>query len=415
MGCYLCRLYTISFMLRKFLCLSVTLLATGATYAQSGCTDPAASNYNPLAVTNDGSCIYPVTHKNPILKGAMSHIITESSGVEWTDGRLWTHNDSGNPAEIYSIDTTDGHTLQTITIDNYPNNDWEDISADSNYIYVGDHGNNDGSRRNLKVLKIAKSDVGAGISIHVNAQAISLSYADQTDFSGSSTNNFDCEALISIRDSLYIFTKDRGDLQTRVYKMPKAPGTYILTPYTSYNVEGLITGADYNAVTKEIVLIGYLSDHTNPFLWFLSDYQGDMFFSGNKRRIEIGGNSEWQTEGVAWVSDSRYFISCETRGDTVASLYIDSKAMNGATSAQDIHAAVTCAVFPDPATDVLHIYGLQAKAAYELINMAGASFGKGILTAGNNTISVKDMPCGNYMIRIDEDHATSAFVKFLKR
>ena len=197
--------------------------------------------------------------------------------------------------------------------------------------------------------------------------------------------------------------------------MPKAPGTYALTPYTSYDVGGLITGADYNAVTKEVVLVGYLSDHTHPFLWFLNDYQGDMYFSGNKRRIEIGGNSEWQTEGVAWLSASRYFISCETRGDTVASLYIDSKAMNNSTGVQNIHAAVTCAVFPDPATDVLYINDLQARATYELTDIAGASSGKGKLAAGNNTISVKDLPTGNYIIRVDEDHASSAYVRFVKR
>ena len=415
MCCYLCRLYNVSFMFRKFLCLSVTLFAAGSAFAQSGCTDPAASNYNPTAVTNDGSCIYPVTHNSPILKGAMSPTITESSGLEWTDGQLWTHNDSGNPPYIFKIDTTDGHTLQTVIIDNYPNTDWEDITADSFYIYVGDHGNNDGSRRDLKVLKIAKADITTGDTVHVNAQAIAFSYTDQTSFTPSHTNNFDCEALMSVGDSLYIFTKDRGDLSTRSYKMPKTPGTYALTPYTTYNVDGLITGADYNAATKEVVLVGYLSDHTHPFLWYLNDYEGDMYFSGNKRRIEIGGNSEWQTEGVAWVSASRYFISCETRGDTVASLYIDSKAMNTTTGVQKIHAAVTCSVFPDPATDVLHINGLEAKAAYELTNIAGASFGKGILAAGNNIISVKDMPTGNYIIRIDEDHAASAYIKFVKR
>jgi len=221
-----------------------------AARAQSGCTDPSATNYDPSAVTNDGSCVYPVTHYSPVLRAALNPIITESSGLIWTDRKLWTHNDSGNPPEIYNVDTTDGHTIQTVVIDNYPNVDWESISADSGYIYVGDAGNNHGSRTDLKILKIAKSDITAGSVVHVNAQAISFSYTDQTSFVPSSTNNFDCEALISIRDSLYIFTKDRGDMQTRVYKLPKIPGTYAVSPYTSYNVNGLITDASYDSVIK---------------------------------------------------------------------------------------------------------------------------------------------------------------------
>ena len=77
-------------------------------------------------------------------------VLHESSGLCFTDGNLWSFGDSGNPNSIYKIDTSTGVILQTVTIQNYPNIDWEDISADSTFMYIGDFGNNNGNRTNLK-------------------------------------------------------------------------------------------------------------------------------------------------------------------------------------------------------------------------------------------------------------------------
>lgn len=397
---------------------SIFLLAFLFTFhqatAQSGCTDPQANNYNPAATTNDGSCTYPVTHKTPVLRAALNPIIFESSGLVWTDGQLWTHNDSGDPPDIYCIDTTDGHTLQTVIVDNYPNVDWEDITADSNYIYVGDHGNNSGDRTDLKVLKIAKADIGSGSTVHVNAQAISFSYTDQTSFTPSSTHNFDCEALISIKDSLYIFTKDRGDNQTRVYKMPKVPGTYALTPYTSYNVGGLITGADYNPATNQVVLVGYKSGHTYSFLWYLSEFTGDMFFSGNKRRIEIGSSSEWQTEGVAWLSDNRLFISCEDTGPPPASLYVTNDNFN-TTGFKEVNQAQSLLISPNPVSETLSIDFNGISGRYQVRNMSGQILMTGLVTKGPNEIDVKNLTPGNYVFEARDNGCFQTSGRFEKK
>src|SRR4051812_7217146 len=266
-------------------CLLACMAFTGD--AQSGCTDPTASNYDPAAKSNDGSCAYPYTHVNPAKVTSLDTMLMESSGLVFTDGRLWTHNDSGNPADICSIDTATGAVLQTVHIDNFPNTDWEDITGDSSYIYIADCGNNNGDRHDLKILRIAKADIGTAAVIHVNAQVINLSYADQTSFTSNPFNNYDCEAIIAVHDSLYLFTKDRGDNQTRVYRVTKMPGTYTLSPYASYNVGGLITGATCNVQTGEIVLVGYSIIKSNSFLLLLNDYKGDLFFSGNKRRVDI--------------------------------------------------------------------------------------------------------------------------------
>jgi Secretion system C-terminal sorting domain len=395
----------------------VTVYAATA-FAQSGCTDTAANNYDPNAITNDGSCTYNVTHATAKLIGALAANINESSGLTYSYDVLWTHNDSGNPPQIFKIDTTDASTIQTVDIDNYPNTDWEDIADDSAYIYIGNFGNNDGDRKDLAILKILKSDIGSGSLVHVTAQAIAFSYTDQKSFVASKTNNFDCESLISVGDSLYIFTKDRGDSKSREYCLPKTPGTYSISPIDTLNAGGLVTGADYNPKTKEIALVGYLSGHTGSFLWFLSDYQGHHFFTGNKRRIEIGNNNEWQTEGVCYDhSGTRLFISCESDGNIPASLFVLDKNSYVVTSVPTYKKSPIISVFPNPANSTVNIQ-LETPDA---VNITLTSLnGQEVLCenyAGTYFIQLttSGLAAGAYLLKVQTEDGSVATRKIIKK
>lgn len=398
----------------KFLFItSIVILWAGSASAQAGCTDPYASNYDPTATVNDGSCVYPVTHDTPALRTVLPLALAETSGLVWDNGKLWTHGDSGNPNTFYSIDTTDGHVLQTVYVDNYPNTDWEDITVDADYIYIGDIGNNTGDRTDLKILKIAKAAINTDTAVHVNAQAIFYSYSDQTNFTPTQLTNFDCESLISIGDSLYVFTKDRLDNKTRVYKMPKMPGTYIVDPYTNYNVGGILTAASYNASTHEIVLLGYTLLKTNSFMWFLNDYGGDMFFSGNKRRIEIGGNTEWQTEGIAFLSADRYFISNET-ATVNASLYIGDKSWLGSLNVSNNLAVSQAEIYPNPFSDKVYVGAISTKGSYRIVDLPGRVVAAGSLEAGQNHIELSRLGAGVYLLVMRDEQGGKAVKRIVK-
>lgn len=396
-----------------FICLLLSINA----HAQNGCTDPIATNYDPNATINDGSCIYPFTVYHPVYRDSFPNAIKESSGLVFTDGKLWTHNDSGNPQEIYSIDTSTGAILQTIVIDNFGNNDWEDITADSAFIYVGDFGNNNGTRTDLKILKIAKSDITSASTVHVNAQAISFSYTDQTSFTSSNTHNFDCESVISIKDSLYLFTKDRGDGATRVYKLPKIPGTYAVSPYTNFAVQGLITGADYNPVTKQILLIGYMLNKVNSFIWQLYDYQGDLFFSGNKRRIEISNGNEWQTEGICWINSTHFFVSCEETSPTSPSAFYAADNYFPITSKINIvNQNDAIKIYPNPSQQTLNIYCPIANQSYKITDITGKILLKGNIQKGTQSINIAHLAAGKYnLIIFNNNGQTNATKIFTKR
>ena len=261
------------------------------------------------------------------LKSTLPSLLKESSGLCYTDGNLWSFGDSGNLNAIFKIDTATGAIVQIVILANQPNVDYEDITADSLYIYVGDTGNNYGDRKDLRVLRIKKSDINSkDFQQNIHADAINFSYADQTDFTSNNNTNFDCEAITSIGKYLYLFSKNRGDLQTRCYKMPKDTGTYSLTPIATFNSNGKITDATYNPTTKELALLGYMNQKKASFIWFFNDYNGDDFFSGTAKRYTIGDvNKDWQTEGLAYITGKRLMLSCETSTSHPASLYFVEK------------------------------------------------------------------------------------------
>ena len=276
----------------------------------AGCPDPAANNYNALVTINDGSCTYNDITLTPTLKFNLNTVLNESSGLLNWKNLIWSHNDSGNGPDIYGMNSTTGAIQRTVFISNATNVDWEDIAQDNNFIYIGDFGNNaNGNRTDLKIYRIAKKDVTAKDT--VAATIIHFSYSDQTDFTpkGANNTNFDCEAMIAYGDSLFLFSKDWVDNKTRLYKLPKKPGTYTATMIGELNIAGLITGAEVLSTQRVIVLSGY-NTLLSPFIYLLYDFNGNNFFAANKRKVPVNATFT-QMEGICSKSTTNFFVSNE--------------------------------------------------------------------------------------------------------
>lgn len=304
--------------MRLLLSLSLLLICfPSKTRAQAGCTDPQASNYNPGAATNDGSCAYPVTSYTLTQKTLLSTTLNETSGLVMAGGALWTHNDGGNPAAIYKIDTLSNSMLQTVNIGGASNVDWEDIAFDGSSFYIGDFGNNaNGNRTDLKIYKFPLSAIPSGANVTVPAgqvEIIHFSYEDQTDYTPQGANNteFDCESMFYCDGELHLFTKDWVNLKTARYTLPTVAGTYLAAKQETYNVNGLLTAADISG-PGVVALLGYTAQGGSLFFWLLWDYQPDVYFSGNKRRIGLGS---WfgagQVEGICFRNGSYGYVSNE--------------------------------------------------------------------------------------------------------
>ena len=234
--------------------------------------------------------------------------LSEVSGLVNIDGTLWGHNDSGGESELYSINPLDGKILKTIKVSNASNIDWEDLTFDDTHLFVGDFGNNKGTRQNLKIYKISLNDLKN--KIEVNAEIINFTYATQTEFKENSKNNYDCEAFVAYESKLYLFSKNHGNQQTDVYSLTKENGIQVAEKVSNYNVNGLITGASMDIENKILVLIGY-SDKITPKTWIFSEFTDVDFFKGKQKRISWGTPAKAQIEGVTHMAKGKLYISAE--------------------------------------------------------------------------------------------------------
>jgi hypothetical protein len=273
-----------------------------------GCSDPLAINYSSTATGNDGSCIYSSASVSPVLSFDLASDLSETSGILIWNNRIWTHNDNAD-TNLYSLDTLNGNIIQSYKLTGSINNEWEEISQDENYVFIGDFGNNlNGNRIDLRILKISKNSILADSPV---IETINFSYSNQYDFTPTGANNtdFDCEAFIVSSDSIFLFTKQWVSNKTSVYSLPKSPGNFTARLRSTYDVQGLITGAVYLEAKKLIALCGY-SSTLEPYAYLLYDFSSSGFFSGNKRKISISLPYH-QTEGITTADGLKYYITNE--------------------------------------------------------------------------------------------------------
>lgn len=385
--------------------------------AQPGCTDPQALNFNPDATENDGSCAYPMTDYSLTQIAGLPDILKECSGVELLSSGLWIHNDGGNEHHIFRIDSVSGDILQTAILGNAENIDWEDFAESDNYLYLGDFGNNLGNRTDLKIYRINKNDLANDT---INVEVIEFSYSDQVDFLKNNNNhNFDCEAFVFFNDRLHLFTKNWVDNKTNHYTLSAEPGTHTAQLQESFDVNGLITGAEISA-DHEIVLLGYTEFGFN-FMWLLFDFNEDFFFSGNKRKISLGtALTNSQTEGITFRENGYGYICAEefkvndqlTLPQKLLSFSI-SQWISDITSTKDFAPLKKIAVYPNPSRGFFEIENKDLKNLdWKLYNKMGRLLKSGNTTGVKTRIDIATLPAGVYYLLISNGKHRSNFTLF---
>ncbi|MFQ3235976.1 MAG: hypothetical protein ACI9C4_001540 [Paraglaciecola sp.] len=196
--------------------------------------------------------------------------LAESSGLYCDQyGHTFNINDSGNVPVIYQLDPN------AIISGQYPlkvkNIDWEALTGDADYLYIGDIGNNNGQRQSLNIHKISKGQLDQGEAVSLDVSYI----GNQPNLNEILNHDFDAEALVAVKDHLVLFSKSWQTDVLRVYLLDKSQLKQQVTPYvTVSNLPGVITGATYDPVTKQYILVGYPSKQLGfgvPFMVILSD------------------------------------------------------------------------------------------------------------------------------------------------
>jgi hypothetical protein len=250
--------------------------------------------------------------------------LKEISGIAKDGNYLWAISD--NPkSDIYKLDLS-GNVVQQISIGDVKVSDVEDVAVDAEYLYIADVGDNDGSRGDRQIIKIKKSALGTTEKVQANGEIIQFSFPDQGNVK-KKNNDYDCEAIFSLSNALYLFTKRRNDGKTELFMLPKSSGKQTVKYIAEFDSKGLITGAAINESGTEVALVGYQKGHQQPFIWLLNGFTGGNFFSGKQQQFVLTNErNDWQVESITFKDTQTLLFACEETQDEAATLYsIDKK------------------------------------------------------------------------------------------
>ena len=240
-------------------------------------------------------------------------VINETSGLEILNEVFITHNDSGGEPTLYFFnilgEITNSIKLEEKSFWEIYNNDWEDITADEDYMFIADTGNNFGNRANLNIIKVKINDFSID-------GKIDITYKDQEKFFSwfpRPKHKYDAEALFLIEDKIAVLSKDRSNLFTDLYLIDKESNSrQVLESKITYDVNSLITGGDFNEELSLLALVSYNSKG-NQYLILFEDFNLENLAKKKFRKIKIPIERA-QIEAIKIIDNKTFWITSEDEG-----------------------------------------------------------------------------------------------------
>ncbi|WP_163708762.1 T9SS type A sorting domain-containing protein [Mangrovibacterium lignilyticum] len=334
--------------------------------------------------------------------------VEETSGIELTGkNEIWTLNDSGGQPELYLCDTL-GNLLRTVKIGGAENHDWEDLTQDDQgNFYIGDMGNNNNDRDNLRIYKIPNP--GSTSAESIEAEKIKFTYEDQTEFPPDDGNmNFDCEAIIWSNNYLYLFSKNRSfPIKTSVYRIPDEPGEYVAEKIGSFDTGGTsteetmiysywITAADISPNGKQLALLSH------DRVWVFYNFSGDNFFGGNYKVYELENST--QKESICFVDNATLYLTDEywSTFDIGRNLYQITISTPFSTSTTSVSAPARAkfSLSPNPFQNKLKVTGRNlADYQLQLFDQQGKSHQTISPEDQTLVLNTNQLPNGSYFLQ----------------
>jgi hypothetical protein len=234
--------------------------------------------------------------------------LTEASGLASSrraPGRLWTHNDSGQPV-LFALDSKGAVTGQ-LQVTGATVEDWESIEVGpcgaGSCLYIGDIGDNEAARKRITIYRLPEPE-GPGGTAAVS-DVFHATYPDGAH---------DAEALFFAGDRLHIVTKgDTGPVA--LYRFPQhlQAGTTMKlervgAPAPKTDAASRITDGSVSPDGQWVVL------RSRSALMY---YRASDVLAGQWKvagTVDLTSLNEPQGEGVALGADNTVFLAGEGGG-----------------------------------------------------------------------------------------------------
>jgi len=264
-------------------------------------------------------------YEKPVVSGKLeSPDLKEASGMAASkckpDG-FWTHNDSGDDAFLYAIDSTGKH-LGVWKVDGAANRDWEDIEAVKSegmcYVLIGEIGGDEHKHDRIAVYRVAEPRITTEGSSSSAKNPLAGAKAD-VSYINYPNEKHDAEALLARPNTgeVYILTKSKNS-PSQIYKFtPKFEGeTHTLTLVGEITVpaipNGTITGGDISADGKRVVLCDYFAGYE----LILPDGSKSFDEIWKQRPVRIDLGERAVGEAVAYSADGSFVIAVSEKKHT---------------------------------------------------------------------------------------------------
>ncbi len=270
----------------------------------------------------------------PVELGIVTHEdLKELSGVVESrrhPGLLWTHNDSGDTDRFFAISRT-GELLGTWSIEGVLPRDLEDLAigpgpdGEPNYLYLGDVGDNNRVRDELRVLRLpepqVQTDAPEPLNEAVTPEVIELFFQDGIPR--------DSEAIFvdPLTGDIYLVIKDRDGLGiSGIFRAAapfgsEAPAPLVEVAELIFGGDALpgsdlATGADISEDGEWIVIRTYSS----LFLWWRNP-EKTLWQAFEHNACPSPLAHEPQGEAVGFAANGRDYLTVSEKLDQPVWLY----------------------------------------------------------------------------------------------
>ncbi len=264
------------------------------------------------------------SYTEPRVEGLVeSDEIVESSGIaasKCLNDVLWTHNDSGDDAFIFALDTKGKH-LGTWKVENADNKDWEDVAVFKDatgkcFLLIGDIGNSRKEPRpDHNIYRVAEPEIvdAPGSTKKkpartASAEVMTFAYPDERQ---------DSETLMvhPITGDIFVVTKQRNK-PAGVYRIKPAFGSPTMKVEKIADItvpaipNGFLTGGDIAPDGKRVVLCDYFA----AYEFALPDNSTDFNDIWKQKPSVIDLGNRDQGEAIGYSADGRsIFATSEGR------------------------------------------------------------------------------------------------------
>jgi hypothetical protein len=197
--------------------------------------------------------------------GTVQHAaIDEASGLAASranPGVLWVHNDSGDAARAFAMNTEGTH-LGIYNLTGTSATDWEDMAigpgpdTGQSYLYLGDIGDNSAVRPTIRIYRVpepAVSPTQPPVDVDLDdVTTLTLQYPD---------GSRDAETLMVDPTTADLYIVSKRETRSRLYRAPYPHSTTqtIIMEYRGQLPWGGATAGDISPNGAEILVRGYFS------------------------------------------------------------------------------------------------------------------------------------------------------------